>query len=81
MENRNGRLGGREVVIVEAVRTPVGRGHPEKGHDNWETSMIGIPAIGFVDIDNDLFYEPNTSTLFADGRAVASEVAAEIEQL
>ncbi len=22
---------GREVVIVEAVRTPVGRGHPEKG--------------------------------------------------
>jgi len=26
-----GRLQGREVVIVEAVRTPVGRGHPEKG--------------------------------------------------
>ncbi len=23
---------GREVVIVEAVRTPVGRGHPEKGY-------------------------------------------------
>ena len=22
---------GREVVIVEAVRTPIGRGHPEKG--------------------------------------------------
>src|SRR5438309_2197072 len=32
MENGNGRLGGREVVIVEAVRTPVGRGHPEKGY-------------------------------------------------
>ena len=31
MENGKGRLGGREVVIVEAVRTPVGRGHPEKG--------------------------------------------------
>src|ERR671928_86502 len=27
--NGNGR--GREVVIVEAVRTPIGRGHPEKG--------------------------------------------------
>src|SRR5918992_1063296 len=26
---RNGT--GREVVIVEAVRTPIGRGHPEKG--------------------------------------------------
>src|SRR4051812_10967025 len=22
---------GREVVVVEAVRTPIGRGHPEKG--------------------------------------------------
>jgi hypothetical protein len=25
---------GREVVIVEAVRTPIGRGHPEKGYYN-----------------------------------------------
>ena len=28
----NGNFEGREVVIVEAVRTPVGRGHPEKGY-------------------------------------------------
>jgi len=28
----NGKFGGREVVIVEAVRTPIGRGHPEKGY-------------------------------------------------
>ncbi len=28
----NGNFQGREVVIVEAVRTPVGRGHPEKGY-------------------------------------------------
>jgi acetyl-CoA acetyltransferase family protein len=27
----NGKFQGREVVIVEAVRTPIGRGHPEKG--------------------------------------------------
>jgi acetyl-CoA acyltransferase len=32
MADGKGRLGGREVVIVEAVRTPVGRGHPEKGY-------------------------------------------------
>jgi acetyl-CoA acyltransferase len=32
MKNGNGRFGGREVVIVEAVRTPIGRGHPEKGY-------------------------------------------------
>ncbi len=30
--NGSGRFGGREVVIVEAVRTPVGRGHEEKGY-------------------------------------------------
>jgi acetyl-CoA acyltransferase len=32
MADGKGKLGGREVVIVEAVRTPVGRGHPEKGY-------------------------------------------------
>jgi acetyl-CoA acyltransferase len=30
--NGKGSFGGREVVIVEAVRTPIGRGHPEKGY-------------------------------------------------
>jgi len=29
---QDGNFQGREVVIVEAVRTPVGRGHPEKGY-------------------------------------------------
>jgi acetyl-CoA acyltransferase len=28
----NGKFGGREVVIVEAARTPIGRGHEEKGY-------------------------------------------------
>ena len=34
---------GREVVIVEAVRTPVGRGHPEKGqyHDVHPNALLG----------------------------------------
>jgi acetyl-CoA acyltransferase len=31
-DKRNGKFGGREVVIVEAVRTPIGRGHEEKGY-------------------------------------------------
>jgi acetyl-CoA acyltransferase len=31
-ENGKGKFGGREVVIVEAVRTPIGRGHAEKGY-------------------------------------------------
>jgi len=36
---------------------------------------------GFAGIDNDLFYEPNTSMLFADAKAAAGEIAAEIENL
>jgi acetyl-CoA acyltransferase len=34
---------GREVVIVEAVRTPIGRGHPEKGYykDTHPTELLG----------------------------------------
>ena len=36
---------------------------------------------GFAGIDNDLFYEPNTSMLFADAKQAASDVAAEIENL
>ena len=39
MQNGNGR----EVVIVEAVRTPVGRGHPEKGYykDTHPNELLG----------------------------------------
>lgn len=32
MKNTAKKLGGREVVVVEAVRTPIGRGHAEKGY-------------------------------------------------
>jgi acetyl-CoA acetyltransferase family protein len=32
MQNGRGTPKGREVVIVEAARTPIGRGHPEKGY-------------------------------------------------
>src|SRR6266496_6037299 len=39
----NGKFGGREVVIVEAVRTPVGRGHEEKGYykDTHPNELLG----------------------------------------
>jgi len=36
---------------------------------------------GFAGIDNDLFYEPNTSMLFADAKQAAADIASEISQL
>ena len=35
---------------------------------------------GFAGIDNDLFYEPNTSMLFADAKQAAADIAAEIAE-
>jgi len=42
---------GREVVIVEAVRTPIGRGHPEKGYyrDTHPNELLGICFTEVVD--------------------------------
>jgi NAD(P) transhydrogenase subunit beta len=36
---------------------------------------------GFAGIDNDLFYEPNTSMLFADAKQAAADIAGEIQNL
>jgi acetyl-CoA acetyltransferase family protein len=38
---------GREVVIVEAVRTPIGRGHPEKGYfkDTHAADLLGATYV------------------------------------
>ena len=36
---------------------------------------------GFAGIDNDLFYEPNTSMLFADAKQAAADIASEIQGL
>jgi NAD(P) transhydrogenase subunit beta len=36
---------------------------------------------GFAGIDNDLFYEENSSMLFSDAKAAAQEIAAEVEGL
>ena len=36
---------------------------------------------GFAGIDNDLFYEPNTSMLFADAKQAATAIAGEVTEL
>jgi acetyl-CoA acyltransferase len=42
---------GREVVIVEAVRTPIGRGHPEKGcyRDVHPNDLLGRTFVELID--------------------------------
>jgi acetyl-CoA acyltransferase len=42
---------GREVVIVEAVRTPIGRGHPEKGYykDIHPTDLLGRTYLALLE--------------------------------
>jgi acetyl-CoA acyltransferase len=47
---------GREVVIVEAVRTPIGRGHPEKGYykDTHPNELLGrcyMEVLGRAGVD------------------------------
>jgi acetyl-CoA acyltransferase len=54
--NGKGAFGGREVVIVEAARTPIGRGHPEKGYykDLHPTNLLAktyAEVIGRAGID------------------------------
>jgi H+-translocating NAD(P) transhydrogenase subunit beta len=36
---------------------------------------------GFAGIDNDLFYQPNTSMLFSDAKRAAADIAAEVAEL
>ena len=44
-------MDGREVVIVEAVRTPVGRGHPEKGYykDVHPNELLGAAFVAVLE--------------------------------
>jgi len=36
---------------------------------------------GFAGIDNDLFYEPNTSMLFSDAKQAAADIASHVQEL
>ena len=46
---QNGK--GREVVIVEAARTPIGRGHPEKGYykDTHPNALLGAAFTAVIE--------------------------------
>lgn len=79
------------VIGANDVTNPAAKNDPDSpiaGMPIIEVSEAGEVIVikrslstGFAGIDNDLFYEPNTSMLFADAKAAAAEVAAEIENL
>src|SRR3954451_7999307 len=54
MQNGNGR----DVVIVEAVRTPIGRGHPEKGYYK-DTHPNALLAKTFTEVIERAGIEPS----------------------
>lgn len=51
MSDQNSRLQGREVVIVEAARTPIGRGHSEKGwlRDIHPNELLGAVYLAVIE--------------------------------
>jgi acetyl-CoA acyltransferase len=51
MSERKSRLQGREVVIVEAARTPIGRGHPTKGwfRDTHPNELLGAAYTAVIE--------------------------------
>jgi NAD(P) transhydrogenase subunit beta len=94
MEDINPELPRTDVAVVigaNDVTNPAAKNDPDSpiaGMPIIEVSEAGEVIVikrslspGFAGIDNDLFYEPNTSMLFADAKAAASEIAAEIQNL
>ena len=94
MDEVNPELPRTDVAVVigaNDVTNPAAKNDPDSpiaGMPIIEVSGAGEVIVikrslstGFAGIDNDLFYEPNTSMLFADAKAAAAEIAAEIEKL
>jgi acetyl-CoA acyltransferase len=51
MSEHKSRLQGREVVVVEAARTPIGRGHPTKGwfRDTHPNALLGAAYTAVIE--------------------------------
>jgi NAD(P) transhydrogenase subunit beta len=79
------------VVGANDVTNPAAKNDPDSPiagmpiievHEAQEVIVIKRSlSPGFAGIDNDLFYEPNTSMLFADAKAAAAEIASEVGEL
>jgi NAD(P) transhydrogenase subunit beta len=94
MEEINPELSRTDVAVVVGandVTNPAAKNDPDSpiaGMPIIEVSEANEVIVikrslspGFAGIDNDLFYEPNSSMLFADAKAAAADIAKEIQDL
>jgi NAD(P) transhydrogenase subunit beta len=94
MEEINSELPRTDVAVVVGandVTNPAAKNDPDSPiagmpiiEVNQAQQVIVIKrsmSPGFAGIDNDLFYEPNTSMLFDDAKKAAADIAAEIQNL
>ncbi len=94
MEEINPEMGRTDVAVVVGandVTNPAAKNDPDSPiagmpiiEVNQAQQVIVIKrsmSPGFAGIDNDLFYEPNTSMLFDDAKKAAADIAAEIQNL
>jgi NAD(P) transhydrogenase subunit beta len=94
MDEVNPELSRTDVAVVVGandVTNPAAKNDPNSpiaGMPIIEVSEAGEVIVikrslspGFAGIDNDLFYEPNTSMLFADAKQAAADIASEIGNL
>ena len=94
MEDINPDLPRTDVAVVigaNDVTNPAAKNDPESPiagmpiievHEAQEVIVIKRSlSPGFAGIDNDLFYEPNTSMLFADAKQATADIASEVANL
>jgi NAD(P) transhydrogenase subunit beta len=94
MEEINPEMGRTDVAVVVGandVTNPAAKNDPDSpiaGMPIIEVDQAQQVIVikrslspGFAGIDNDLFYEPNTSMLFDDAKKAAADIAAEIHTL
>jgi NAD(P) transhydrogenase subunit beta len=94
MEDINPEMPRTDVAVVigaNDVTNPAAKNDPDSPiagmpiievHEAKEVIVIKRSlSPGFAGIDNDLFYEPNTSMVFADAKQAAADIATEIPNL
>ena len=94
MDDINPELPRTDVAVVigaNDVTNPAAKNDPDSPiagmpiievHEAQEVIVIKRSlSPGFAGIDNDLFYEPNTSMLFSDAKQAAADIAVEVQNL